>query len=451
MKPQNMPANETTGTERFGILDFPCGAERLANGHTLVADAGDEMQNSSEILEIDSSGRIVWSHSDGLRFPHNTNVTSEGTILVSDTGNNRVLEITRDNEVLFDSEAWGSGTGTLSDGTHLDYPNDVHETPDRGLLITDRNNNRCIIVDRRGKLLWQFSQGLKHPHNADPVPNGNVIIADSDHNRIIEISRHNSIVWSYGDQEGDEKLYWPRDADRMANGNTLICDSKNSRVLEIDPSRRIVWEYRLPYFANFYDVDALEDGNILITDQQHQRVFEIDRFGNVVWQFRNYRFALPIYPKLTNGFFKRKDESGSPEGWSLFTRTAEGGGRLLWNAAETGQPYVGLAFDRSGGFCLMQTIAVRPNRRYKVGALLRAERLQPEAFACLQLAFRDAYGGLYEDVFQSPKGQLVTGTTDWVQDDLVATAPHTATSAAVRVMVSGKGRVWIRHVMMVEL
>lgn len=434
--------------ERFGILDFPCGAERLSNGNTLVADAGDEMQRSSEILEIDSFGQIVWSYTDGLQFPHNTEVRKGGNILVSDTANNRIIEITREKEIVLDSDRWSNGTGLLSDGSHLDYPNDVHETTEGHLLITDRNNDRFVVVTRDGVVIWQFSEGLKHPHNADPLPNGNVLIADSDHDRIVEVSRTGRAVWSYGDHKGDSKLNWPRDGDRLPNGNTLICDSKNSRLLEVTSSREIVWEYRLPYFANFYEADWLENGNVMVSDQQHQRVFEIDRFGNVAWEFRNYRFAMPIHSKLTNGSFKLQDDSGGPEGWSLFTRTAEGGGSLLWDTDERGRRYVGLEFDRSGGLCLMQIVAVKPNQSYKVAAALRADGLEPEAIAFLQFAFRDAYGGLYEDVFSSPKGKLLTGSSDWVEDWLEASAPATATSAAIRVMITGKGRVWIRQVMM---
>ena len=440
----------TAANEIYGVLDFPCGVERLPNGNTLVADAGDETQRSSEILEVDPFGQIVWFYATDLRFPHNTHLRANGNILVSDTTNNRVIEITRDKDIVLDSDRWGGGTGTLSDGSHLDYPNDVHETGDGHLLITDRNNNRCVSVDRDGSVLWQYGKDLKHPHNADPLPNGNVIIADSDQNRVIEVSRGGKIVWSYGEEEGDLKLNWPRDADRLESGNTLVCDSKNSRVIEVGPLREVVWEYRLPYFANFYEADALENGNVLIADQQHQRVIEIDRFGNVIWQFRNYRFASPIHCRLTNGFFKSRDDEGIPEGWSLFTRTAEGGGELLWSADEKGQPYVGLQFDRRGGLCLMQAVAVRPGRTYKAGAMLRADALQPPASACLQLAFRDAYGGLYEDVFGSPKGELLSGSTDWVHTAIEGEAPETATSAVVRVLITGRGRVWIRHVMMGE-
>lgn len=436
---------------RFGILDFPCGVHRLPNGNTLVADGGDEQQEGSEILEIDQNGQVVWNCRAGLRFAHSAEPTDDGTILVADTTNNRIVRIDRSGHITFSSDEWSNGTGKLSDGTHLDYPNDAHALPSGNYLITDRNNDRCLEVDSAGKVVWEYREGVKRPHNADPLPNGNVLIADSDHNRVIEVDSQGNQVWSYGDNDESDSLNWPRDADRLSNGNTLIADSKNSRVIEVTSAGKVVWSFQLPYFANIYEADALENGNVLISDQQHQRLLEVDRHGNIQWMFRNYRYALPIHDKLTNGSFKRWDEDGNPEGWLLFTRTAEGGGKLLKGEDESGKPHAGVEMDRPGGVCLLQLTAVKPKRRYRLGAQLKAESLAQGSVACLQFAFRDQYGGLSEAVFDSPKGQLLNEPTDWIDDSLEAVAPDSATSVEIRVLLTGPGTVWVRRVMMLAM
>lgn len=437
-----------TASSRFCILDFPCGVERLANGNTLIADAGNERHEGSEILQVDRYGQIVWNFQNDLLFPHSTEVTEAGNILIADTAKNRVIEVTRAKEIVFDSDSWAERSGMLSDGSHLNYPNDAHRTIEGNLLITDRNNNRIVETNRYGEILWQYSEQLHHPHNADPLENGNVIVADSDQNRIVEVNRDGKIVWSYGDREGDEQLYWPRDGDRLANGNTLICDSKNSRVLEVDSERSVVWSFSLPYFANFYDADKLENGNVLISDQQHQRAIEVDPFGNIVWQFRNYVFEHELFPRVTNGSFRVKTDSGLPKGWSLFTRTAEGGGKIVWGRDERDRPCVGVSFDRFGGFSLTQLISITPGRKYRLAARLKAEKIDKNAAGCLQFAFRDKYGGLFEDAFSSPKGQLLNGTTDWMEDSLEAEAPETANMIEIRILITGPGTIWVNQVMM---
>ncbi|MBW8035946.1 MAG: hypothetical protein FVQ79_10020, partial [Planctomycetes bacterium] len=80
----------------------------------------------------------------------------------------------------------------------------------------------------------------------------------------------------------------------------------------------------------------------MIVDQQHQRILEVDRFGGVQWVFRNYRPALVVQPRLTNGFFKRRDKRDEPEGWVLLTRTSEGGGKIIWSEGEQGKTCVGM-------------------------------------------------------------------------------------------------------------
>lgn len=445
-----MTVNDREPNKRNGLLEFPCGVERLQNGNTLITDAGDETNKGSEILEVDPRGQIVWSFSDGLNFAHSAVEMSDGNLLITDTTNDRVLVVGRDGIVRFSSDDWGDGTGTLSDGSHLRYPNDAHPLPDGTLLITDRNNNRCLIVTRNGEVLWQYSEGLRHPHNADLLDNGNILIADSDQNRVIEVNQQQQIVWTYGDQEHHERLNWPRDADRLKDGNTLICDSKNSRLLEVTPEGSVAWTYQLPYFANLYEADRLPNGNTLIADQQHQRVYEIDRFGNVLWQFRNNRPAYTIHTSLYNGFFKKRNTDGWPEGWTLLTRMSEGGGTLLWDRDERGKDFVEIQYRRQGALFLVQWVGVQPQRRYRLGGEIRAVGIEDNSFAAFQIAFRDEFGGLTQDALSAEKGSLLVGTTDWIHDSVEVSVPENGRSAEIRVLITGPGSVCVRNIMFMQ-
>ena len=438
--------------KHFGMLEYPCSAQRLENGNTLIVDAGDESRRGSEIMEIDPYGQLVWSYTDSLVFAHSAERQPNGNTLVTDTTNNRVIEIDGDGNIVLTSDDWGGGTGKLSDGSHIEYPNDAHRLADGRLLITDRNNDRCIICNDEGTIDWEYSEGLKLPHNADMLPNGNIIIADSDENRVLEISPDKEIVWSYGDQEGDEELTWPRDADRLSNGHTLICDSKASQVFEIDADRNIVWRFSVPYFANFYDADKLDNGNVLITDQQHARIIEVDAFGHIVWEFRNNRLVLPAYPKLHNGFFKYFDED-VPEGWALYNRFSEGTGRLLKETDEKGTVACGIQFDRAGRrgvLCLTQVVAVTPGKRVRFGGEIRADNIAEGSFCGFQLVFRDQYGGITVDAANAAKGQLITETSEWINDTVEDTAPEEAVSVEARVIITGPGTAWVRRLMMLK-
>ena len=434
----------------FGMLEYPCSAQRLPNGNTLIVDAGDESRRGSEIIEVDPYGQIVWSYTEGLVFAHSAERRANGNTLITDTTNNRLIEVDRNGTLVFTSDDWGEGMGTLSDGSHLEYPNDAHRLDDGRLLVTDRNNDRCVICDDAGTVLWEYSEGLRLPHNADPLPNGNIIIADSDQDRVIEVNPQKEIVWSYGDQEGDERLTWPRDVDRLRSGHTLICDSKASQIFEIDAERNVVWRFSVPYFANFYDADKLENGNVLITDQQHARIIEVDAFGQIVWEFRNNRIVLPAHPKLQNGFFKEFEEE-LPAGWAIYNRFSEGTGRLVKQKDDTGGVAYGIQYDRSGRrgvLCLVQVVAVSPGRTLRFGGEIRAEGIADGSFCAFQLVFRDQYGGITQDAASAPKGELITGTSDWINDTVEALVPDGAVSVEARVIITGAGIAWVRRLMM---
>jgi hypothetical protein len=430
------------GTEARGdVLEFPCDANRLPGGNTLITDAGDEMSRGSKVLEVTPDKQIVWRHEEGLKFAHSAKRLAGGNTLIADTNNDRVFEVTPAGETVFSSDDWGGGTGKLSDGSHLHYPNKAKQTVDGNLLITDRNNDRAVLVDREGNVLWQLAGELKHPHNASLLDGGNLIVADSDGNTVREYTRDGRLVWSYGDGTSDV-LHWPRDADRLANGNTLITDSKHHRVIEVTPAGQIVWQFQVDHWANFYEAQRLAGGNTLIADQQHHQVLEVNPLGEVVWRFHNYPGRpYPVREKLANCRFEQVDDDGRPAGWVLCTRLGEGGGRLAWTQNAAAKRCPGIEYDRRGGVWLQQTRTVTGGKTYRVSGLLSTEDL--DGFACVQIAFCDAQGAMFCDAADNPRSDLFSGTTPWSREIFAATAPPKAVAADIRFFVTGSGRAFV--------
>ena len=433
-----------------GNLEFPLSVERLPNGNTLITDGGDEAGLGSEVIEVDPFGNIVWQFDDheGLRFAHSSRRMRNGNTLITDTTNNRLLEVTLDKKIVMNSDNWEGGTGRLSDGSHLHYPNEAFELENGAFLVTDRNNDRCLQVDRKGNLLWSFGEKeLHHPHNANPLSNGNILVSDSDGNRIIEVNRNKEIVWSYGDGS-IEMLWWPRSAIRLLNGNILITDTKNHRLLEVTGEGNIVWKFQTEYVDTFYVTYATPQGTFLTSSVDgHHQVIEIDRACNYVWTFRNYRRPFPLYAGLTNGFFKNRAENGQPEHWTFATRLSEGGGKLLWDEQNKPRPCPGIELEREGALFLQQAIAMEPGALYRVGAEIKTEGV--EGTACLQMDFFDAYGGsMFQDITKTPMGEILTGFSDWTADSFEIRVPRHATYGELRLFLHNKGRVFIKNVML---
>jgi hypothetical protein len=420
------------------VLDKPLGVERLANGNTLITDGGGAYYTMTDasVMEVTLAGQIVWQYVGDLAFPHSAERLANGDTLISDTANDRVVRVDAAGEIVWSSDDWGGGSGTLSDGTHLHYPNDAELLENGHLLITDRNNDRVIEVDEAGQVAWAYDQ-LNRPHNGDRLPNGDTIIANSEENLVLEVSPGGEVVWSYG---GGDELNWPRDADRLANGNTLITDSRHNRVIEVDPGGQVVWSFA--GLAIPYEADRLPDGNTLIADNNHRRVIEVNPAGQIVWSFRNLEESLPA--TLQNGGFEEDaDGDGLPDGWYPADLNAEGEAQFLWDGTvvKEGKHSAGGQYRGEGQMSWLQVVAVQPDQDYRFSGYVKAQILS--GVVAYQLWFVDSLGG--------PLGDPITvvphpATTDWVKDEIEVRAPPDAAAVQIWGQVIADGRAWFDDV-----
>jgi alpha/beta superfamily hydrolase len=264
------------GAMVFGAvpIQLASGIERLANGNTLITDAGSAVESTARILEVDSLGHLVWAYvRSDIPWAHTARRLANGNTLVSATFANRVAEV----------DALGNTVWEFVNG--LSYPNEAFRLSDGNTLITDRDNDRVIEVDADRNVVWSYTN-LLAPHNGNRLANGNTLICDSDRSRVIEVSPAGEIVWQYA-----TGLDWGRCAERLANGNTLITDSRHNRVIEVDSAGTIRWTFsaglQLPYMAT-----RLASGNTLISTDS--RVIEVDPAGNTVWQYPPSSVAVTV-------------------------------------------------------------------------------------------------------------------------------------------------------------
>jgi hypothetical protein len=416
------------------ILDKPLGVEPLPNGNVLITDGGGAYYTTTDasIMEVDPSGKIVWQYVGEMAFPHSAERLPTGETLISDTSNNRVFMVSQAGDITWTSDDWGGGSGELSDGSHLRYPNDAELLDSGHLLITDRNNDRVIEVDDAGQVVWSYGE-LTRPHNGDRLADGNTLIANSEKNQVIEVSPVGEIMWSYG--EGDA-LNWPRDVDRLANGNTLIADSRHGRIIEVDPSGNVVW--MVEGLALPYEADRLPGGETLIADNSHRRVIKVTQEGEIAWEFSNFQESLPA--DLQNpGFEADADGDGLPDGWYPADLNAEGEARFLWDNTVTkdGKHSAGGQYRGDGRMSWLQSVAVTPGTTYQFSGYVRAQILK--GVVAYQLQFVDGMGG--------PLGDVITvaahdGSTDWVRDTAEMQAPAGAAGVQIWCQIIADGRAW---------
>ena len=174
-----------------------------------------------------------------------------------------------------------------------------------GLLIADRLNNRLIVVNDAGAILWRFPVAGSLPpgetFSADDAfidPNGKSIVANEEQNQVIvriDIATR-KVVWEYGQfgqsGPGPGLLWNPDDAYPLANGDITVADIKNCRILEIAPDKSIVRQWgqtgvcadNAPTTYGQPNGDTpLPDGGMLVTEIYGARVVRLSSSGKVLF------------------------------------------------------------------------------------------------------------------------------------------------------------------------
>jgi len=177
---------------------------------------------------------VTGSGANQLNAPVQATYLPSGNVLITDQGNQRVIEVNAQKQIVWQYGTTGvAGTGF----NQLNSPNSAELLANGQILIADEGNNRAIQVTRNKGIAKTFTAGgtVGAVAFASRLPNFHALLTDAGHNRIVEVDANDNVVWHYSTylQTGSNKNPQPTRAVRLANGNTLISDQFNNRVIEV--------------------------------------------------------------------------------------------------------------------------------------------------------------------------------------------------------------------------
>jgi hypothetical protein len=208
----------------------------------------------NRVMLVDPFGREVWQYGQFGQTGSGPNLLSVPVqctflpsyhILITDQGNNRIIEVTLDKDI-----AWEyPGTDTNA-SDQLNSPNSAELLENGNILIADENNNRAIEVTRADVIVKTFTAGgtLGAVAFASRLPNGHTLLTDAGNARAVEVDANDKVVWEYFTTNSPLSVPapLPTRAVRLRNGDTLISDQFNNRVIRVNHGKQIVAHYGLP-------------------------------------------------------------------------------------------------------------------------------------------------------------------------------------------------------------
>src|SRR5215211_32316 len=276
--------------ERAATIDLSPFSKRLPlvasptpQGTFLVAFA--DVAYKVDLVEVDALGRLLWylPPLDRLGYPGTIQLLRNGNILVADEFCHVVFELTRNGSVVRELGRWrdpGRRDGRLSS------PRAAAEAPDGSRLVADTRNDRVLRVMPDGgvEALPTPTGGLSSPTYAVGLPNGNLLVCDGGNGRVVECDPSGEIRAQYGGPPPKRRWFsFPRSVEALAGGGLLVCDTAHDRVVVAENGDHRIWplnggaELFWPRCARL-----LPSGSLLVADGRHGRVLEVAVSGEVV-------------------------------------------------------------------------------------------------------------------------------------------------------------------------
>ena len=243
-----------TGTGR-GQFTQPTGLGVDAGGNLYVADS-----RNNRVQKFDPEGKVLTVLGPGgdkeatFNEPWMVTADKNGNIYVADTWNHRILKFDPDLNVVGE---WGKPFTAIGqrqpNPDELFGPRDIAMDADGNLLITDTGNKRVVKFTPDGQPLGAFGKAgagpgeFNEPVGIAVAPNGDIYVADTWNRRVQRFdSKFNYIsefsVKGWSSTEVTAKPYLVV----LADGRVILSNPVNARIEVYDQTGKAVAAWDLP-------------------------------------------------------------------------------------------------------------------------------------------------------------------------------------------------------------
>ncbi|MBI4061910.1 MAG: hypothetical protein HY403_10810 [Elusimicrobia bacterium] len=247
-------------------------------GKLYVSDTGAQHLT---VLDLDGfkMSYIGETGEDSLRSPIGVAVDPDGTVFVTDTGDNSVKAYSPDGKLLWKTDVLGA------EGGKLNRPAGLSPTPDGNLMVADNGNRRLVVLSKQGKFVKELCVNAKkdpfalaNPNNVWVDKDGSFVVSDPLAGRVHVFTSTGGFIGGFG-EPGDSPGYLarPRGVAVDSDGNIHVVDAVFSRVQIFDREGQLLLWYATPgsreaQLALPSGIFIDQDDAIYIADTKNQRI-----------------------------------------------------------------------------------------------------------------------------------------------------------------------------------
>ena len=180
-------------------------------------------------------------------------------------------------------------------------PHDLIVTQEGTLLLTDVGNDKIHELDENGSLIRSFgSRGTANGQFTDPVElaigtNNRIYVADSNNHRIQILERNGTFVKAFGTNgTGDGQFNKPRGLAISSENEVFVSEEGNHRIQVFDANGTFLrkWGSQGSLEGQMNKPHSLEvddDGSVFVSDYENKRVNVFSKTGKFLYKFGTSR------------------------------------------------------------------------------------------------------------------------------------------------------------------
>ncbi len=184
--------------------------------------------------------------------PHDLIVTQEGTILLTDVGNDKIHEFEANGTLIRSFGSAGTGEGQFTN------PVELAIGPGNRIYVTDTSNHRIQILERNGTFVKTFGTNgtgdgqFNKPRGLAISSDNEVFISEEGNHRVQVFDANGTFLRKWGTQGNlDGQLNRPLSLDVDFNGDVYVIDFTNIRVNVFDKEGAFKRKFNTSGEANY--------------------------------------------------------------------------------------------------------------------------------------------------------------------------------------------------------